>query len=150
MRGAVQKNYFGIFLVFLFVFFNLEKIMKVMNIKKVAKASAVALLMMTASAVMAQAGWEKAATQVTSLANVVVVTITVLCAAGGIGAIGYAGKLLMKKAGDRGEDVEWSKIGYAVLAGAFLLSVSFVATTTVETLGGTKDSIGTVIKPIGR
>lgn len=60
----------------------------------------------------------------------------------GVGAIGYAGKLLVKKAGDRGEDVEWSKIGYAVLGGAFFLSVSFVAFQTIETLGGSGSDMG--------
>ena len=97
---------------------------------------------MTATSSFAAEGWLKAANNITALGNAAVIAITVLCAAGGVGAIGYAGKLLMKKAGDRGDDVEWGKIGFAVLAGAFLLSVSFIATTTVETLGGSTSEIG--------
>ena len=73
-----------------------------------------------------------------------------LCALGGVGAIGYAGKLLLKKSGDRGEDVEWSKIGIAVLGGAFLLSVTLIATLTVETLGGSSSDIGRNVGTIRR
>lgn len=96
------------------------------------------------------AGWTTAATNVTEFGNAAVLAIVVLCAAGGVGAVGFAGKLLLKKAGERGDDVEWSKIGYATIAGAFLLSVAFIASTTVETLGGQKDDIGGTIKNIGK
>ena len=92
------------------------------------------------------AGWIDAANRIKELGDAVIVTITVLCGAGGVGAIGYAGKLLMKKSGDRGDDVEWSKIGYAVLAGAFLLSVAFVAVTTVETLGGSSSNVNSKLR----
>ena len=80
------------------------------------------------------AGWESAATNVKGFADTAVKAMVALCAVGGVGAVGYAGKLMLKKAGDRGDDVEWSKIGYAVLGGAFLLSIAFVASTTIDTL----------------
>jgi hypothetical protein len=102
-------------------------------------------LVATAGSVSAATGWSNAAGNITEFGTALVTSITVLCAAGGVGAIGYAGKLLMKKSGDQGEQVEWSKIGYATLAGAFLLSVSFIASTTVETLGGTSADIGTTV-----
>ena len=91
------------------------------------------------------AGWNQAATNIGDLGKTLVDSMVVLCGVGGVGAIGYAGKLLMKKSGERGEDVEWSKIGYATLAGAFLLSVSFIALNTVSTLGGDQSSIGAKI-----
>ena len=94
-------------------------------------------------------GWEGVATRLASLANVAILAITALCAAAGVGAIGFAGKMLMKKAGDRGDDVEWSKIGYSLLAGAFLLSVSFIASTSVETLGGDSSNMGKALPTVG-
>lgn len=94
------------------------------------------------------AGWATAANNIKDLGNSAAIAITALCMAGGIGAIGYAGKLLLKKSGDRGDDVEWSKIGYAVLGGAFLLSVGFIAMTTVETLGGSSADIGKTVTTI--
>lgn len=115
------------------------------NASRIAVLAAVLMIAGTAHAV----GWTAAATNITEFGNALVLAIVVLCAAGGVGAIGYAGKLLLKKSGERGDDVEWSKIGYATLAGAFLLSVAFIAGTTVETLGGDKDKIGETIKKIG-
>lgn len=87
-------------------------------------------------------GWTTAANNISDLGTAAVTAIVILCAAGGVGAIGFAGKLLLKKGGERGDDVEWSKVGYATLAGAFLLSISYIATTTVETLGGNSAEIG--------
>lgn len=87
-------------------------------------------------------GWITASNNVKSLGDSLVIAMVVLCAVGGVGAIAFAGKLLLKKAGERGEDVEMSKVGYAILGGAFLLSVSYIASTSVETLGGSSADIG--------
>lgn len=105
------------------------------------KLAVVAVLLLAGSA--HAAGWTKVAANITELGDAVVTVIIALCAVAGIGAIGYAGKLLLKKSGDRGDDVEWSKIGYSVFAGACLMSVAFLAGTSVETLGGS-DIGGTV------
>ena len=106
-------------------------------------------LLLAGYANAAAGGWEKTAGNITDFGHALVTAITVLCAAGGVGAIGFAGKLLLKKSGERGDDVEWSKVGYATLAGAFLLSVAFIALTTVETLGGSSNDVGGSIKKIG-
>lgn len=93
-------------------------------------------------------GWTAAADNVKSFGNTAIGAMIALCAVGGVGAVGYAGKLLLKKSGDRGDDVEWSKIGYAVLGGAFLLSIAFIATSTIETLGGDTSNVNSkVISP---
>lgn len=131
---------------------NIKK--KMSNLKsglssRTAAISTAVTLAMLSDAAIAATTWTTAAKNVTEFGNSAVLAIVVLCAVGGAGAIGFAGKLLLKKSGERGEDVEWSKIGYATLAGAFLLSVSFVASTTIDTLGGNSasdigKSIGTI------
>ena len=121
--------------------------------KKLIKALSFAVLgsgLLFAGHANAANTWTTAAGNITQFGNALVTAITVLCAAGGVGAIGFAGKLLLKKSGERGDDVEWSKVGYSTLAGAFLLSVSFIAATTIDTLGGTSATdMGKTIKYIG-
>jgi uncharacterized membrane protein YwzB len=90
----------------------------------------------------AHAGWVDGFRNVGTLAQVAITTLIGLCALAGIGAFAYAGKLLLKKGGDRGDDVEWSKIGYATVAGVFLVAISWVALQSVETLGGSASDIG--------
>lgn len=97
---------------------------------------------LSANAQQASVGWTKAMNNIGDFSVSGTTSLIFLCALGGVGAIGYMGKLLLKKGGDRGDDVEWSKIGYAALGGAVLLAVSLIAATTVETLGGSANDIG--------
>lgn len=114
------------------------------SIKK-SLAAFVGLFAVLAASSANAAGWLTAATNISDFGTAAVKAIVILCAVGGVGAIGFAGKLLLKKAGERGDDVEWSKVGYAVLGGVFLLSISYVASTTVETLGGSSTDIGKTV-----
>lgn len=113
--------------------------------KKLAKIAV--LVVATTAALSANAqtqgiGWTKMMNNVGDFSMSGTTALIFLCALGGVGAIGYMGKLLLKKGGDRGDDVEWSKVGYAALGGAVLLSVSLVAATTIETMGGSASDIG--------
>lgn len=115
------------------------------SITKKAKQFAISALMMAATAAQAQSsggGWKQVGQNLGDVGNMFIWAIIVLCGVAGVGAIGFAGKLLLKKSGDRGDDVEWSKIGYATLAGAFFLSVTYIATLTVETMGGSQSTMG--------
>lgn len=112
--------------------------------KRFAALSAVATgLLLTSGA--ANAAWTTAFTNLTALTQQGATLIVGLCALGGVGAFAYAGKQLLKKSGDRGDDVEWGKIGYAVVAGVFLVAVAFVALQSVETMGGGAGDMGRTI-----
>ena len=66
---------------------------------------------------------------------------------GGIAAILYGGKLWWDKANNRtGDDVKAMSIVFSMVAGAFMLALSFVAVTTVETLGGSQSDVGDTSK----
>lgn len=99
-------------------------------------------LSLIASSGAANAGWATAVGNVTSLTQGLVTALVGLCGLAGVGAFAFAGKQLLKKGGERGDDVEWSKIGYAVIAGVFLIAVAYVALQSVETMGGSASDMG--------
>jgi len=108
-----------------------------------AKLAALFLLVATNVAfAQSSGGWSRALNGVGDAAQVGITVLVILCALAGVGAVGYGGKLLLKKSGERGDDVEWGKIGLAVVAGAFFLSISYIAVMTVETMGGSAADIG--------
>lgn len=119
--------------------------MKLNQLKTGQFARVLAIAALAIGATSANAAWDQGVTNVTNLAQLLVIALTGLCALAGVGAFAFAGKQLLKKAGDRGDDVEWSKIGYAVLAGVFLIAIAWVALQSVETLGGGQGNIGTSI-----
>lgn len=61
---------------------------------------------------------------------------------GGIGVIGWAISQMIKKGGDRGEDITWMSIGLKFVGGAFLLALSWVGVSVLETLGGNAGNVG--------
>jgi hypothetical protein len=61
---------------------------------------------------------------------------------GGIGVIGWAVSQMIKKGGDRGEDITWMSIGLKFVGGAFLLALSWVGVSVLETLGGNSSNVG--------
>lgn len=61
---------------------------------------------------------------------------------GGLGVIGWAVSQMIKKGGDRGEDITWMSIGLKFVGGAFLLALSWVGVSVLETLGGNSSNIG--------
>ena len=107
--------------------------------------SALALSLLGMSSLSAHAAWGTAVTNITTLTQGLVTAVVALCALAGVGAFAFAGKQLLKKSGDRGDDVEWAKIGYAVLAGVFLVAVAYVALQSVETMGGSAGDVGKTI-----
>ena len=93
----------------------------------------------------ANAAWNTALTSILGLTQLGVTVALALAALGGVGAFAYAGKLLLKKGGDRGDDVEMGKVGWSVLAGVFLLALAYVALQSVESMGGGAGDIGRTI-----
>lgn len=61
---------------------------------------------------------------------------------GGIGAFLYAGKLLLDKAGQNGEQVEMTRIFWSLIGGSVLVAIGFIALKGVETLGGSSSNVG--------
>lgn len=61
---------------------------------------------------------------------------------GGLGVIAMAVMQMVKKGGDRGEDITWMSIGLKFVGGAFLLALSWVGVSVLETLGGNSSNVG--------
>lgn len=80
------------------------------------------------------------------LGNNLIATMIILAGVGGVGSFIYAWKLLMKKSGDRGDDVEYGKIGLAVVAGVIGLCIAAVAAMSIETAGASASDIGKGIR----
>lgn len=102
----------------------------------------VSVLFAASAYAQSSGGWTGSVNKIGEFGQAVINALIILCAVGGVGAFAYAGKLLLKKGGDRGDDVEWSKIGYSALAGVFLMAISWVALNSIETMGGGEGDIG--------
>lgn len=116
--------------------------------QNIRNAAATLATMFLCGAAMAQSsgGWTKSVNNIGDLGQAIVNTLIILCGVGGVAAFAFAGKQLMKKAGDRGDDVEWAKIGYSTLAGVFLIAIAWVALNSVQTLGADESAIGKQIQ----
>jgi hypothetical protein len=72
--------------------------------------------------------------------------VTALAFLVGLVALAYGGKLLWDKGGERGEDIKMGRIIFTLVGGTVLVALGFIASTTVETMGGSADQIGTGIQ----
>jgi hypothetical protein len=109
--------------------------------------AAAALLGMSAAA-MAQgtgAGWERMFSNLTSLGKTGATAVTALAFLAGLVALAYGGKLLWDKGGERGEDIKLGRIVFTIVGGTVMIALGFVASQTVETLGGQASDIGSPI-----
>jgi len=99
-----------------------------------------------AMAQAADTGWTKMFSNLTTLGKTGATAVTALAFLAGLVAIAYGGKLLWEKGGERGEDIKMGRIVFTILGGTMLVALGFVATTTVETMGGGSTNIGSEIK----
>ena len=99
-----------------------------------------------AQAAGAGSGWERMFANLTTLGKTGATAVTALAFLAGLVAIAYGGKLLWDKGGERGEDIKMGRIVFTILGGTMLVALGFVATTTVETMGGGSTNIGSEIK----
>lgn len=80
---------------------------------------------------------------VSPLMDSIVTILVAIGVVGGLGAFLYGGKLWWDKANNRsGDEVKAMSIVYSMVAGAFMMALAFVGSTTVETLGGSASDIG--------
>lgn len=105
-------------------------------------ALALALGCSAALAQTAGGGWNNMFTNLITLGRTGATAVTALAFLVGLVAIGYAGKLLWDKGGERGEDIKMGRIVFTIIGGTILVALGFVASTTVETLGGSASDIG--------
>ena len=106
-----------------------------------------ALLGMSAAA-LAQGtgtGWERMFSNLTSLGKTGATAVTALAFLAGLVALAYGGKLLWDKGGERGEDIKLGRIVFTIVGGTVMIALGFVASQTVETLGGQTSDIGSPI-----
>lgn len=87
-------------------------------------------------------GWATAFGNLTTLAKIGMGTVIAAFGFGGLASLGYGLNLLLKKGGDRGDDIEWKRIAYTMIAGSLMLALGWVAVQTVLTLGGSQGDIG--------
>ncbi len=118
---------------------------KARAVRAAAVSTALLGLSAAASAQAATGGWEKMFANLTSLGKTGATAVTALAFLTGLVAIAYGGKLLWDKGGDRGEDIKMGRIVFTIVGGTVLVALGFIATTTVETMGGQTSDIGTGI-----
>lgn len=92
-------------------------------------------------------GWITAVNNVTTLGTGTGRAITAVCFALGLAAIGYGGKLMWDKGGERGEDIKIGRIIFTIVGGTVLVALGFFAEQTVGTLGGSTSDIGRTVAP---
>ncbi len=112
---------------------------------RVVGAAALAMGCSVALAQTAGGGWNNMFTNLITLGRTGATAVTALAFLVGLVAIGYGGKLLWDKGGERGEDIKMGRIVFTIIGGTVLVALGFVASTTVETLGGSASDIGTPI-----
>lgn len=101
-----------------------------------------ALCFGASSAIAAANGWGAGVANVQALGTDLANMLVYVFFAAGVGAFGYAGKKLWDKGQEgRGDDIKAMHIIWPMLGGAFLMAISWVAGTTMDTLGkGTGNS----------
>ena len=87
-------------------------------------------------------GFTTAANNFTSLFRAVSVGIIAGGVVGGLGAMAWGVSQMIKKGGDRGDDITWMSIGYKIFGGALLMVLGWLGGTAVEQLGGSRGNIG--------
>ena len=99
---------------------------------------------MSSSAAWAQGagGVVKAGNNLLLAFQVIVLVLTAAAAIGGLGCFVVVGKNLLKKGGERGEDVEIGKQMWIALGGVVLLGLTAIGVMAVETLGFSAGDIG--------
>lgn len=102
----------------------------------------VGAILMSISGTAHAAGFLDMFRNLTDLAYGIAVFMTAAGFVGGIGAFLYAGKLLLDKAGQNGEQVEVTRIVWSVIGGSVLVAIGFIAMKGVETLGGSASNVG--------
>jgi len=112
------------------------------NIRFAAACGLILMADMASAQTSGTAGWVTAFTNLGTLAKVGVGMVLAMFVFGGVATLGYSVTLLLKKGGDRGDDIEWKRIGYSMIAGALMLALGWVAVQTVLTLGGNAGDIG--------
>lgn len=116
----------------------------------VAKTLLLGALMLGAATVMAQSNSaQQAITGGINFANIIAKLLVALFALGGLGAIGAGVFMIVKKGTDRGDDIEWSKIGYRIVGGAMALAIGYIAYSMVDAIGGNRNEIGNAVT-VGR
>lgn len=106
-------------------------------------------LLGASGAVLAQgtgSGWNALFANLITIGKTGATAVTALAFLIGLVAIGYGGKLLWDKGGERGEDIKMGRIIFTIVGGTILVALGFIAATTVETMGGSATQIGTEVK----
>lgn len=91
----------------------------------------------------ASGGWSNAVRNIAELSKATGGMLIYVFVAVGIGALGFAGYKFWEKGNEnRGDQVKVMHILWPMIGGACCLALAWVATTTVETLGGGAGDIG--------
>jgi hypothetical protein len=90
----------------------------------------------------ARAGWIDGMNNVATLGNTGKTAAIAVFGFVGLCAVGYGGKLLWEKGGERGEDIKASRIVFTLVGGAVMMALSYIALQSVETLGGSAADMG--------
>ncbi len=86
-----------------------------------------------------------------NLANLIAKLVVAFFALGGLCCVGAGVWKMIEKGKDngRGDDIKWSSIGYFIVGGGLLLTITWFAYGAVEALGGSKTDVGQTIQ-VGR
>ncbi|MDL5034297.1 hypothetical protein QRD43_20515 [Pelomonas sp. APW6] len=81
-------------------------------------------------------------TNFTALFNAAKVAVVALFGVVGLVAIGYGGKKMWDKGGERGDDVKMTQIIYPILGGTICLAITYFGVLTLITAGGSAADMG--------
>jgi len=95
-----------------------------------------------AAANPARAGWIDGMTNAAQLGNAGKATAIAIFGFIGLCAVGFGGKLLWDKGGERGEDIKVSRIVFTLVGGAVMMALSYIGLQSIETLGGSAADMG--------
>lgn len=111
--------------------------------KNLAASAVVGVLMLNHAGAQAQSAtnaFQTGANNFKSVFDSVALVIKAGGVVGGLGCIAWGISEMMKKGGDRGDDITWMSVGYKVFGGAMMMVLGWVASAALGMFGASTAS----------
>ncbi|TXI24227.1 MAG: hypothetical protein E6Q67_03135 [Roseateles sp.] len=107
-----------------------------------AKREALGVFILMMSARAHAGGLLDMVTNFTSLFNALKIAVVALFGVVGLISIGFGGKKMWDKGGERGDDIKMTQIIYPILGGTICLAITYFGVLTLQTAGGSAADLG--------